>query len=132
MRRKTYRAKPIGRPIGRKMRRDLMLPMHLAVKAISESPERETQRQAWHDLIVLTETWRVACADRPDVAKVIDAARSALQAIWTRRDRSWLPTGEQIQVLRLAVSVCDDVLPYLRTDQIVRGLHSTARRVEVV
>lgn len=132
MPRKRYRPKPVGRPIGRQMRADLMLPMHLAVQRISQSPDREEQRQAWHDLMVLTETWRHACADRPDVARAIDAARAALESIWDRRARSWLPTGEQLQVLRLAVSVCDDVLPYLRTDQIAAGLRDMARRVELV
>lgn len=124
--------RPVGRPIGRQMRADLMLPMHIAVDRISQSPDREEQCQAWHDLMVLTEAWRHACADRPEVVRVIDAARSALLSIWERRDRSWLPTGEQLQVLRLAVSVCDDVLPYLRTDQLAAGLRDVARRVELV
>lgn len=132
MPRKRYRPRPVGRPILRQIRTDLMLPMHLAVQRISKSPDREEQRQAWHDLMVLTETWRLACADRKDVVKVIDAGRVVLHSIWQRRDRSWLPTGEQLQVLRLVVSVCDDVLPYLRTDQIAAGLRDMARRVELV
>ena len=124
--------RPIGRPIGRQMRADLMLPMHIAVDRISQSPDREEQRQAWHDLMVLTETWRHACADRLDVARILDHARSALLQIWERRDRSWLPTGEQLQILQWAVSTCDEVSGYLRTDQLSTGLRRLVARLDLV
>lgn len=130
--RKRYRPRPVGRPVGRAMRDELMLPFHLSMQRLTQSPDEEEQCQAWHDLMVLTEAWRDACADRRDVARILDHARSALLQIWERRWRSWLPTGDQLQILRLAVSTCDEVSGYLRTDQLSTGLRKLVARLEFV
>lgn len=129
MTRKKRKPKPVGRPIGSRLRDTMILPMHLAVDAISSSSDRQVQQGAWSELVVYTEAWLRACADRAQVAAVIQGARKVLSLIWERREKSWLPTGDQLRLLRATVQVCDDVLPYLRTDQIQAGLAAVARQV---
>jgi len=119
-------------PIGRQMRDRLVLPMYLALETLSTDPDPAALAQAWHDLLLPVEMMRIACHDRPDVARVLSVASRALSDIWDRRDRSWRPTGTQREALKLATTVCDDVIPYLRTGQIRRALEDVTRRLRLI
>ncbi len=128
--RSRYRPKPVGRPVMKTMRDDLILPAHLAVSTIATSADAEAVESARHSLAATFNYVWLACkqASRPE-APTIKEGLQALQAIVDRHERAgtYRGTGLELQAMRSAVNACDQALPYLNTAQLTQSILTVDR-----
>jgi len=127
--RKPYRPRAIGRPVLNRMRNDLILPAYSALEVLRASTDADALESARHTLAAFLNVLLASTFHRQDRAP-IPAGLDAMQAIVDRHERTgtYRATGGELQALRTAVVYADDVLPLLRTDQLVAAM----RRVDLV
>ena len=127
--RKPYRPRAIGRPVLNRMRNDLILPAYSALEVLRASTDADALESARHTLAAFLNVLIASTFHRQDRAP-IPAGLDAMQAIVDRQERTGIyrATGGELQALRTAVVYADDVLPLLRTDQLIAAM----RRVDLV
>lgn len=127
--RKPYRPRAIGRPVLNRMRNDLILPAYSALEVLRASTDADALESARHTLAAFLNVLLASTFHRLDRAS-IPAGLDAMQAIVDRQERTgrYRATGGELQALRTAVVYADEVLPLLRTDQLIAAMH----RVDLV
>lgn len=120
--RKPYKPKPVGRPVMRQMRDELILPAYSALTALQRSNDADALESARHTLAALYNYVGISV----DGARrqVIVIGLDAIKAMDARHERTgkYRPTGGEMLALREAVAVCDWALPTLRTDELVDSI----------
>ena len=108
---------------------DLILPAYSALEVLRASTDGDALESARHTLAAFLNVLLASTFHRQDRAP-IPAGLDAMQAIVDRHERTgtYRATGGELQALRTAVVYADDVLPLLRTDQLVAAM----RRVDLV
>ena len=127
--RKPYRPRAIGRPVLNRMRNDLILPAYSALEVLRAGTDADALESARHTLAAFLNVLLASTFHRQDRAP-IPAGLDAMQSIVDRNERTgtYRATGGELQALRTAVVYADDVLPLLRTDQLIAAM----RRVDLV
>ena len=120
--RKAHTPKPVGRPVMETMRRDLILPAYSALSILQLSDDNEALESARHTLAALYNYMGASVTGSR--RQVIVIALDAILAMDARHERTgrYRPTGAELLALREAVAVCDQALPTLRTDRLVRSI----------
>ena len=127
--RKPYRPRHAGRPILSGMRDELILPAHAALSILRTSADRSATESAVHTLAATLNYLYVATGSRDEPRASIESGLQALQVVKDRGDAgaAYRCTGPEILALTGAVNTCDAVLPYLRTDEVVRAIKEVDR-----
>jgi len=121
--RKRYRPKPVGRPIMQRMRDALIIPAYSALSALQLSSDADALESARHSLAALIDYVYVALRDTGRDTSTLAAALTALQSVVDRHASTgtYRATGDELRALRQAVTHADEVLPTLRTDEVMRA-----------
>lgn len=121
---KPYRPRAVGRPVMARMRDDLIVPAHIALRSIERSDNTEALSSAGHTLGALLNTMLAALHSDRRPTVLIRAGMDALQGALDRQARTGVLrcTGPELAALRAAITHADEMLPLLRTDKIIAAL----------
>ena len=107
-----------------RMRRELILPAYLGLTTLMQSDDRAALEEAMSSVVVLVNYMSRALAESRREYAPVELAKDALLSMIARQRSKgvYRPTGEELKVLRAAVSHCDEQLPYLDTAKITDAL----------
>lgn len=119
--RKSYRPKPVGRPMLSRMRDDLILPAYSSLEVLIKSDDNAALESARHTLCALFDYTMAALNNAGRDVSVMTAALDAILSMDVRyvQRGTYRPSGSELARLRAAVVHADQVLPTLRTDQVM-------------
>ena len=122
--RRSYRPKPIGRPILQKMRDELVLPAYASLEVLRISDDALAMESARHTLAALCNTAQLAGQKAGMPTDAARAGQDALRSLIARQERtgSFRPTGPELQALRQAVTWFDGAAGAMSTAHIVRAV----------
>lgn len=129
--RKAYRPRPIGRPVMKRMRDDLVLPCYSALEMLRSSDDAEALESARHSLAAALDYIYIAAEGRDRQAGADGLA--ALASLIERHGRTgvYRCTGPELEALRGAVAWMDGVLPYLNTAQIAAAILAVHKELAI-
>lgn len=121
---KRYRPRPIGAPLGRAMRDELILPAYSSLTVLQQVNDIDAQESAWHTLTALFNYIYVARTLNSADSQPVQDGLSTMKLIRTRFNQTGVirATGPELTTIKHGVSWCDDILGTLRTDLIQRAV----------